>query len=82
MFGLLAVFGDAGAGVGPWMAGAIADSSSIGVVGRIAAMLPDDGGSGLRVGLLAGTIFPILIVSTALWYRSAGTGRPQRTCCI
>jgi fucose permease len=52
MFGILALFGDAGAAVGPWLAGVVASSS----------------GSGLRAGLLAGTIFPLGIALTALAY--------------
>ncbi|WP_053985601.1 MFS transporter [Niameybacter massiliensis] len=46
MFGILAVFGDIGAAVGPWMAGVVSD-----VVGL-----------GLKAGLLAAAIFPILLV--------------------
>lgn len=52
MFGVLALFGDAGAALGPWLAGAVADAS----------------GAGLRAGLLAGTIFPLGVVVTALAY--------------
>jgi fucose permease len=55
MFGLLAVMGDAGAAVGPWLAGAVAD-----VAGR------GSGGGGLRVGLLVGTVFPVLVVVAAV----------------
>ena len=50
MFAVLATMGDAGAAIGPWLAGAVADVS----------------GSGLRAGLLAGTAFPLLVVATAL----------------
>ena len=50
MFAVLAMFGDLGAAVGPWMAGAIADVA----------------GTGLRAGLLAGTAFPLAIVATVL----------------
>lgn len=46
MFGILAVFGDVGAAVGPWMAGVVSD-----VVGL-----------GLKAGLLVAMIFPILLV--------------------
>lgn len=70
MFGVLAVFGDAGAAIGPWIAGAAAEASttSQGLLAEIGAMLPDDGGSGLRVGLLVGTIFPLLVVAaTFAW---------------
>jgi fucose permease len=68
MFGILAVFGDAGGAVGPWVAGAVAQAStrSDGVLGDLAGLLPDDGGSGLRVGLLVGVVFPVVVVVLAL----------------
>jgi fucose permease len=47
MFAVLAMFGDLGAAVGPWVAGATADVA----------------GSGLRAGLLVGTVFPLTIVA-------------------
>ena len=82
MFGVLAVFGDAGAAVGPWIAGAAAEVSttSQGLLAEIGSMLPDDGGSGLRVGLLVGTVFPLLVVAATLTWaaldraRSTGAG--------
>ncbi len=46
MFGVLAVFGDLGAAVGPWTAGAVADST----------------GGGLSTGLLAGIVVPVTVV--------------------
>jgi fucose permease len=48
MFAVLAMCGDLGAAVGPWLAGAVADLSA----------------ARLRAGLLAGTIFPLAIVVT------------------
>ncbi len=54
MFGFLALFGDAGAAIGPWLAGAVADA--------------DSSHSGLRAGLLVGTAFPLGIVVTTLLY--------------
>ena len=70
MFGLLAVGGDAGAAVGPWVAGAVADATSgtQGTLSVLAALLPDAGGAGLRAGLLLGTIFPLGVVVTAIAY--------------
>jgi fucose permease len=67
MFGILAVFGDAGGAVGPWVAGAVAETStrSGGVLHRLASLLPYDGGSGLRIGLLVGTVFPVVVVIVA-----------------
>lgn len=75
MFGVLAVFGDAGAAAGPWLAGAVADAtvSSQGAFGDLADLLPDLGGSGLRAGLLIGTIFPLTVVVT-----TSGYGLTQR----
>jgi fucose permease len=52
MFAILAMMGDAGAAVGPWLAGAVADISA----------------TGLRAGLLVGTVFPLGVVATALAY--------------
>ncbi|WP_020575899.1 MFS transporter [Actinopolymorpha alba] len=70
MFGILAVFGDAGGAGGPWIAGAVADVSAgtNGVLHDLAGVLPDDDGSGLRIGLLVGTAFPLTIVVAALLY--------------
>ncbi len=64
MFGLLAVGGDAGAALGPWLAGLVADASA----------------GGLRAGVLAGTVFPLAGVATTLAYavgrrRRATAGR-------
>jgi fucose permease len=52
MFAILATMGDAGAAIGPWLAGAVADVSE----------------AGLRAGLLVGITFPLLIVATSLVY--------------
>jgi fucose permease len=70
MFGLLAVGGDAGAAVGPWLAGAVAEATTgtQGMLSVLASLLPDTGGAGLRAGLLLGTIFPLGVVATALAY--------------
>jgi fucose permease len=67
MFGILAALGDAGGAVGPWVAGAVAETStrSDGVLRDVADLLPDDGGSGLRVGLLVGVVFPVVVVVLA-----------------
>jgi len=72
MFGVLAVFGDAGAALGPWLAGALAQGSGssggVGWLRRLAEMLPQDGESGLRVGILLGTVFPILLAVVVGWW--------------
>jgi fucose permease len=68
MFGILAMFGDAGAAAGPWLAGAVAEATSgtQGTLSALAALLPDAGGSGLRAGLLIGTMFPLGVVAATL----------------
>jgi Na+/proline symporter len=73
---VLAVFGDAGGAVGPWIAGAVADASTTGnaLLSGLADLLPDDGGSGLRAGLLVAVAFPLVIVVVTLLY-SARTRR-------
>jgi fucose permease len=78
MFGVLAVFGDAGGAAGPWIAGAVADASTTGnaLLGGLADLLPDDGGSGLRAGLLVTIAFPLVIVVITLLY-GARARRPS-----
>src|SRR5690606_5572292 len=63
MFGVLAILGDAGGALGPWLAGETADAAmrSTGPLARVTAHLADDGGSGLRIGLLVSTRFPVAI---------------------
>ncbi|WP_067170234.1 MFS transporter [Microtetraspora niveoalba] len=77
MFGVLAVFGDAGGALGPWIAGAAADASGAGqgVLRGLAELLPDDGGSGLRTGLAVATVFPLVIVAVTLLYGVAARRR-------
>jgi len=64
MFGLLALFGDVGASLGPWMAGVVSDyvASLKGVAawGAIhGGLLPEQ--LGLKAGLLAAMIFPVIM---------------------
>ncbi|MCK9525595.1 MAG: MFS transporter [Limnochordia bacterium] len=64
MFGILAIFGDLGASVGPWLAGFVSDLS------QQSALVQDLGLArglgleqvGLRVGLLVGILFPVLML--------------------
>jgi fucose permease len=69
MFGLLALFGDAGAGLGPWLAGAVADATAHSPQGdeSLSRLLPA-GTSGLRAGVLVGTLFPLGVVAAAIAY--------------
>jgi MFS family permease len=55
MFGLLAVCGDLGASLGPWLAGFAADLAGPGSAGASETF-------GLKVGLSAAAIFPIVLV--------------------
>jgi fucose permease len=74
MFGILALFGDAGAAIGPWLAGAVANvaPTNQGILGDL---LPYVRGSGLRAGLLVGTMFPLGITITTLVYGIAESRR-------
>lgn len=64
MFGLLAVFGDVGASIGPWMAGLVSDlaqqSHKLFAMGQAYGMAPDQ--IGLKTGLLSAIIFPIMLI--------------------
>lgn len=84
MFGVLAVFGDLGGAIGPWLTGVIADTtarsaSSAAPAGSTAAalagLLPADP-TGLRVGILAGTVVPVVMTITAVAYAIVHRRRP------
>lgn len=73
LFGLLAVFGDLGASLGPWLTGAVSDlSQNLPVIQRLASegSLPisDLSQIGLRCGLLAAAIFPALLFLGSLLF--------------
>lgn len=55
MFGLLAIFGDIGASVGPWTAGVVSDLASSSSI----VLTPEQG---LKAGLGFSMIFPVLII--------------------
>mgnify|MGYP001333696560 CR=1 FL=1 len=78
MFGVLAVFGALGAAVGPWLAGALADATATtgSWLGRVADALPDDGGLGLRTGILVATVFPAVVVVVTLALQRGRAPRP------
>lgn len=71
MFGILAICGDLGCSLGPWMAGAISDY--VQKTGRTLALWSTSGMApeqiGLRTGLLAAVIFPLLITISLLTFR-------------
>ena len=79
MFGLLALFGDVGASLGPWMAGVVSDHV---VSLRDAAawgaahggLLPEQ--LGLKAGLLAAMIFPVIMLA-GVWSMMRSRGRKK-----
>lgn len=64
MFGMLAIFGDLGASLGPWFAGVISDlaqkSTKIIEIGQVYNINIEQ--MGLKSGLLVSIIFPIMLV--------------------
>ncbi len=63
MFGLLAIFGDLGASVGPWLAGLVSDltlqAQDLVNIGQAYGLNPDQ--LGLKAGLLSALVFPIML---------------------
>lgn len=68
MFAVLALAGDAGGTAGPAAVGGLAESAS-GFLAGLAGLLPDDGGSGLRTGLLLAAVVPLAFSVTVLRFR-------------
>lgn len=64
MFGILAIFGDIGASVGPWLAGLVSDVSQRTSFVQNLSQAQGLGLEqvGLRIGLLMGIIFPVLMI--------------------
>jgi fucose permease len=65
MFGLLAVMGDVGGAIGPWMAGIVSESTNI-INKPIQLLFGSNIGleqAGLKMGLLAAIIFPIIMIA-------------------
>lgn len=75
MFAVLALAGDAGGTFGPLGAGLLADAAA-GPLAGLAAALPDDAGTGLRVGLLLSAVVPLVFAVTVL---VSGRERAGRT---
>ncbi|HZJ56790.1 MAG TPA: MFS transporter [Clostridia bacterium] len=63
MFSILALFGDVGASLGPWLAGFVSDlaqrSPGLLAIGKANALNPEQ--LGLKVGLFTAMIFPIIL---------------------
>lgn len=71
MFGVLAVCGDLGASVGPWLAGVVSDAAQrserlVMLAGRTGLGMDQ---LGLKTGLLLGIIFPVLLFIGVLMLR-------------
>ena len=68
MFGLLAIFGDLGAALGPWAAGLVSDLSMemqwFDALGKAYGLKADQ--LGLKTGLFSAMIFPLLLVTALL----------------
>lgn len=64
MFGMLAIFGDLGCSVGPWVAGIISDtaqrSSKLIELGNKYALTAEQ--TGLKTGIFAAAVFPLLMI--------------------
>lgn len=71
MFGVLAIFGDVGCSVGPWLAGWVSDlsqsSSKLLAIGTAHHLNPEQ--LGLKSGLLIAIIFPLLLLAGVLFLR-------------
>lgn len=65
MFAVLALAGDAGGAAGPAAVGGLAVAAS-GPLAELAGLLPDDGGSGLRTGLVLAALVPAVFAVTVL----------------
>jgi fucose permease len=64
MFGLLAIGGDLGASIGPWLAGAVSNAaqSSQLVLNAAQRMRVSADQLGLKIGLLTGMVFPLAML--------------------
>ena len=65
MFGILAIFGDVGCSVGPWLAGWVSDlsqkSAQLVAIGAAHNLNPDQ--LGLKSGLLIAIVFPLMLLT-------------------
>jgi fucose permease len=74
LFGMLAVFGDLGGSMGPWLTGIVSDRAQA-AYAKLAPALPFAAGLspsrfGLKMGLLAAAVFPILLLIGLLLFRN------------
>jgi MFS transporter len=71
MFALLALCGDLGCSAGPWLTGLVSDAAqnSAAIVNWGAAMGSDPTQTGLKIGLLAAVLFPLIMLFGILYMR-------------
>ena len=69
MFGILAICGDFGCSVGPWVTGMVSASveAAPGALAGLGGLAPDQ--LGLRAGLLVGIVFPVVMLAGMLAMR-------------
>lgn len=81
MFGILALFGDVGASLGPWLAGLVSDlaqtSPMLLDLGRDHALNSEQ--MGLKVGLFTAMVFPIILFVGINLLKKEGLARNQRS---
>lgn len=78
MFGILAIFGDFGCSVGPWVMGMVSGSveAAPGLLTGLGGLTPDQ--LGLKVGLFAAVVFPAIMLAGVLAMRKAGAPKAAR----
>lgn len=71
MFGMMAVFGDLGASLGPWISGVVSDlSQKTNLLQQMQASTGEDLSQlGLKAGLLAAVIFPLILTLSVLYLK-------------
>ncbi len=71
MFGVLAIMGDLGCSLGPWITGLVSDAviTSNALAGRAAASGMNPEQLGLKAGLLAAAVFPVMMLLGVLAFR-------------
>ena len=71
MFGMMAVFGDLGGSLGPWLSGVVSDlSQKTHVLQQMHASTGEELSQlGMKSGLLAAVIFPAILVLCVLYLK-------------
>lgn len=71
MFGMMAVFGDLGASLGPWISGVVSDlSQKTNLLQQMQASTGEELSQlGLKAGLLAAVIFPLILTLSVLYLK-------------